>query len=144
LRITRPGCEFNNVVDQYSSTIDNLLHDWFEHSAISGYGDMRSLQTKVDSEVRNAREIPASEFEVEPEFLKQIQNLWSAHFLPRSVRAEPYKIHLYGPGGHFKSHRDHPEKGLVGTFLVGLGDTSSGETGHFCISDKKLRADTGS
>jgi hypothetical protein len=102
---------------------------------------MQSLETKIDSEVRNAREIPASEFEVKPEFLEQIQNLWKEHFLPRSVRAEPYKIHLYGPGGHFKSHRDTPETGLVGTFLVGLGDTSSASTGHFRIGDKALRAD---
>ena len=85
---------------------------------------MPSLKTEIDSEVRNAREIPASEFEVEPEFLGEIQELWGKHFLPRVVRAEPYKIHLYGPGGHFKSHRDTPETGLVGTFLVGLGDTS--------------------
>jgi len=53
----------------------------------------------------------------------------------------PYKIHLYGPGGHFKSHRDTPETGLVGTFLVGLGDTSSTYAGHFRIGDKTLRAD---
>jgi hypothetical protein len=144
LRITRPGCEYNSDVQRYSREIEGLLPGWFEHSAISGYGDMRSLETKVDCDVRNAREIPASEFEVKPEFLQQIQNLWRDHFLPRSVRAEPYKIHLYGPGGHFKSHRDTPETGLVGTFLVGLGDTSSADTGHFCIADERLKADGGS
>jgi hypothetical protein len=139
-RITRPGCEYT-----CSRGIKDLpvLHDWFENSAISGYGDMQSLETKVDCEVRNAREIPASEFEVEPELLQYIQKLWSKHFLPRSVRAEPYKIHLYGPGGHFKSHRDTPETGLVGTFLVGLGDTSSASTGHFRIDNKLLKAHRG-
>jgi hypothetical protein len=121
--------------------IERLLLDWFKNSAISGYGDMQSLETKVDSEVRNAREIQASEFEVKPEFLKKIQDLWGEQFLPRTVRAETYKIHLYGPEGHFKSHRDTPETGLVGTFLVGLGDTSSESAGHFCIADKKLRAE---
>jgi hypothetical protein len=105
---------------------------------------MQSLQTKVDCEVRNAREIPASEFEVQPKFLEKIQKLWREHFLPRSVRAEPYKIHIYGPGGHFKSHRDTPETGLVGTFLVGLGDTSSTSTGHFRIGGEAMRADAGS
>jgi hypothetical protein len=142
LRITRPGCEYNdNVNPWYNGTqAEELLHAWFEHSVISGYGDMQSLETKVDCEVRNAREIPASEFEVKPEFLKEIQKLWREKFLPRSVRAEPYKIHLYGPGGHFKSHRDTPERGLVGTFLVGLGDTSSTSAGHFCIADKTLKA----
>ncbi len=67
--------------------------------------------------------------------------MWREHFLPRNVRAEPYKIHLYGPGGHFKSHRDTPETGLVGTFLVGLGDTSRTSKGNFRISDKTLRAE---
>jgi len=61
---------------------------------------MQSLETKVDSEVRNAREIPASGFQVKPEFLGQIQKLWSEHFFPRDVRAEP-PIHLYSrPGGY--------------------------------------------
>ena len=99
-----------------------------------------TLETKVDHEVRNAREISASEFQVKPKFLRQIQKLWKEHFLPLNVRAEPYKIHLYGPGGHFKSHRDTPETGLVGTFLVCLGDTSSASAGHFRIGDKTLRA----
>ena len=140
LRITRPGCEFNGQVRQYMNEIDDLLPVWFEHSAISGYGDVQSFQTKVDSEVRHAREILASEFEVQPKLLEKIQDLWGEHFLPRKVRAQPYKIHLYGPGGHFKSHRDTPETDLVGTFLIGLGDTSSTSEGNFRIGDKTLRA----
>ena len=138
LRITRSGCEYDGPVNSYSTSPKGLLPDWFEKSAISGYGEIHS---KFDSKVRSAREIPASEFEVEPEFLRQIQWIWGDRFLPRVVRAEPYKIHLYGPGGHFKSHRDTPETSLVGTFLVGLGDTSSNSEGHFCIADKKLRAE---
>ena len=140
LRVTRLGCEYDGEVRHYTRKIADLLPLWFEHSAISGYGDMQSLETKVDCEVRNAREIPASEFEVEPIFLQKIQSLWSDHFLPRSVRAVPYKIHLYGPGGHFKSHRDTPETGLVGTFLVGVGDTSTSSEGHFRIGGLALEA----
>jgi len=98
---------------------------------------MQSLETKVDSEVRNAREILASNFQVKPEFLRQIQKLWSEHFLPRNVRAE-LPIRLYGPGGHFKSHRDStPETNLVGTFLVGFSDTSSTAAGHFHIGESR-------
>src|SRR6266511_3131514 len=162
LRITRPGCEYNGHIGRYSEEVDRLLPGWFDHSAISVYGDMQSMETKVDSEVRNTREIPASEFKVKPKFLEQIQESWGKHFLPRNVLAKPYKIHLYGPGGHFKSHRDTPETGLVGTFLVGLGDTSgtsdtssnsdtpsdsdtsSTAVGHFRIGDKTLRAERGS
>lgn len=71
----------------------------------------------------------------------RIQKLWKEHFVPGNVRAEPYKIHIYGPGGHFKSHRDTPEKDLVGTFLVGLGDTSSSSAGNFRIAEKTSRAE---
>jgi hypothetical protein len=117
-----------------------LLPVWYEHAAISGYGDMKSLETKVDDKVRSAREIVASEFSVEKTLLEKIQNAWAAHFLPRNVRVEPYKIHIYGHEGHFKSHRDTPEKDLVGTFLVGLGDTTKGR-GNFLIHERRLRAD---
>jgi hypothetical protein len=141
LHITRAGCEYDGDFTRKQTNIDTLLRTWFEHSAISGYGDMQTLETKVDPEVRNAREIPASEFEVRPEFLEKIEDLWGKRFIPRKVRAVPYKIHLYGPGGHFKSHRDTPETGLVGTFLVGLGDTSSSREGNFRIADKKLKAE---
>ena len=94
---------------------------------MSGYGDVRSQDTKIDLDVRNACEIPSDEFSVGKKLLGRIEAAWAKSFLPRKVRAEPYKIHLYGPGGHFKSHRDTPEMDLVGTFLLGLGDTEQDE-----------------
>jgi hypothetical protein len=100
------------------------LRRWYEAGAVSGYGDVKAQETKVDPSVRDAREITASEFRVSPDLIERVQDLWSASFFPTKVRAEPYKIHLYGPGGKFKPHRDTPETDLVGTFLVGLGDTS--------------------
>ena len=91
---------------------------------MSSYGDVRNQDTKIDLDVRNACEIPPDEFSVDKELLDRIEAAWAESFLPRKVRAEPYKIHLYGPEGHFKSHRDTPEMDLVGTFLLGLGDTA--------------------
>ena len=85
---------------------------------------MKNQETKIDLEVRNACEIVPEEFSVDKELLDRIEAAWAKNFLPRKVRAEPYKIHLYGPEGHFKSHRDTPEMNLVGTFLLGLGDTA--------------------
>ena len=58
------------------------------------------------------------------ELIKRVERLWSKCFLPKAVRATPHKIHIYGPGGQFKPHMDTPEQNLVGTFLVGLGDTT--------------------
>ena len=56
--------------------------------------------------------------------INQVEKLWSKYFLPKRVCVTPYKIHIYGPEGQFKPHMDTPEKNLVGTFLVGLGDTT--------------------
>jgi hypothetical protein len=34
---------------------------------------------------------------------------------PRKVKAVPYKINIYGPGGRFVAHKDTPQSGLVGS-----------------------------
>ncbi|KAH9943641.1 hypothetical protein B0H21DRAFT_484231 [Amylocystis lapponica] len=153
LRVTRQGCEYDDVVRpvqqddkaaaEPSGPIAQLLERWYEHAVVSGYGDVRAQETKINSDVRNAREIPAADFSVEPELLKRIQDCWEETFLMSGgVRVEPYKIHLYGHGGHFKTHRDTPQMDLAGTFLVGLGDTTGEKC--FCIADKYLSAGPGS
>ncbi|KAJ6518925.1 hypothetical protein C8R45DRAFT_1204224 [Mycena sanguinolenta] len=134
LTITRKGCEYEDDIsvsgrrreywDPENAENAERLRKWYEAGAISGYGDVKAQETKVDPDVRDAREIPASEFGVSADLIAKVQNIWSTHFFPTHVRAEPYKIHIYGPGGKFKAHRDTPETDLVGTFLVGLGDNS--------------------
>ncbi|TFY77293.1 hypothetical protein EWM64_g6714, partial [Hericium alpestre] len=118
LKISLPGFEFDGLVEDvqvegypHAETREKLpqnvrVREMFEHAETSGFGDIRAQETKVDSEVRNAREIPASQFTVESELLASIADCWTKDFLPSAVRVEPYKIHLYGPGGHFKTHRD--------------------------------------
>jgi len=91
----------------------------------SGYGDMKEMETKFDTSVRNAKELLWEKgVTAEKIMIQKISELWSDHMSPKDVRVEPYKMNIYGPGGHFQEHRDTPEKDLVGTFLVGLGDTS--------------------
>ncbi|KAJ6597276.1 hypothetical protein DFH09DRAFT_1134129 [Mycena vulgaris] len=128
LKISRTGCEYNGDISALAGSaadVGERLRQWYESGAVSGYGDVKAQETKVDPAVRDAREIPASEFSVAPELINRVQEIWGeASFFPTHVRAEPYKIHLYGPGGKFKAHRDTPETDLVGTFLLGLGDTS--------------------
>ncbi len=144
LRINRPGCEYDGLISpnrdslkshrsrrwkdiDLPSEIRNRLRQWYSNASASGYGDVREQVTKIDESVRTAREIGTSEFTVEDELLRRVENIWKEQFVPGcDVRAEPYKIHLYGPGGHFDTHRDTPQKDLMGTFLVGLGDTSGG------------------
>ncbi|KAK7683394.1 hypothetical protein QCA50_013656 [Cerrena zonata] len=136
LVITRPGCEYH-----WKDDLD--LARIFEHAAISGFGNVHTQETEFNPNVRNAREIPASEFTVNPELITEIEQHWAACFLPINIRAVPYKIHLYGPGGQFHSHKDTPEKDLVGTFLVGLGDTTK-PPGRFEIAGEHLSACCGS
>jgi len=100
------------------------LPQWYENSHSSGFGNVKTLETEINVDVRNAREINSSEFTVGQKLIKRVEGLWSMHFLPERVCAVPYKIHIYGPEGQFKPHMDTPEKNLVGTFLVGLGDTT--------------------
>ncbi|KAH7931210.1 hypothetical protein BV22DRAFT_5670 [Leucogyrophana mollusca] len=147
LHITRPGCEFDQDInpneDKDDDVLNKVLKRWYENGAISGYGDIRAQETLVNEDVRRAREINSSEFSVDPELLQQVQDLWDQHFFPNtSVRAEPYKIHIYGPSGHFKTHRDTPQRDLVGTFLLGLGDTAW--TGNLLVDGMRVRADPGS
>ncbi|OSD05492.1 hypothetical protein PYCCODRAFT_1385320 [Trametes coccinea BRFM310] len=155
LRITRRGCEFDAPItpspvpesdvrdEAEAKRLEELLKRWYDHATVSGYGDVHEQVTKVDSEVRNAREISASEFTVGRKLLRSIQRQWRKHFVPGTrVRAEPYKIHLYGPGGGFKEHRDTPQKDLVGTFLLGLGDTTGRGEGLY-VDGKRMTAHPG-
>ncbi|OBZ72990.1 hypothetical protein A0H81_07209 [Grifola frondosa] len=152
LTITRPGCKSETSIKPGEKSTRNgpvgkLLQTWYTNATVSGYGDVREQVTKVDKNVRNAREIPATEFAVPQELVEQIQKCWDEHFFPNTgVRVEPYKIHLYGPGGHFKMHRDTPEKDLVGTFLVGLGDTTTyhDEDDGIKVDGQHMKANRGS
>ena len=157
LQITRPKCEFDGAlvpptkfdsfnrptfVAREGKSRGARLKKWYENGDVSGYGDVREQVTRVDEKVRNAREIPATQFHVEPELLERIAALWDQNFYPNhGIRVEPYKIHLYGPEGHFDIHRDTPQKDLVGTFLLGLGDTSTG--GGLEVNKKKIPAHEG-
>ncbi|KAI0064509.1 hypothetical protein BV25DRAFT_1800507 [Artomyces pyxidatus] len=129
LKITRPGSEYDaDIYPSFGySRSDKRTADWlsqlFDNAAPSGYGDVRAQETKFDVKIRDAREILASEFSVTPELIDTIRQTRAANFYPCEVRVEPYKIHLYGKGGHFDAHRDTPETALVGTFLLGIGDT---------------------
>ncbi|KAH9856771.1 hypothetical protein C2E23DRAFT_809049 [Lenzites betulinus] len=162
LRITRPGCEFDGYIGPNRTTsfkyprweethedktlreeLNQRLRQWHDSAQTSGYGDVREQVTKIDESVRTAREIGTSEFVVEAELLRRIERIWTEHFVPSSgVRAEAYKIHLYGPGGHFKMHRDTPQHDLAGTFLIGLGDTAS--SGGLVVDGKAMEARPGS
>ncbi|KAF8216641.1 hypothetical protein K438DRAFT_1953548 [Mycena galopus ATCC 62051] len=125
LTITRTGCEYEGIIGASEREVDTneRLRKWYEVGALSGYGDVKTQETEVDSNMCSVREIPASEFHVSPDSVALVEENWSNSLFPMHVRVEPYKIYIYGPGGKFKHQRDSAETDLVGMFLVGLGNT---------------------
>ncbi|KAH8834178.1 hypothetical protein DL96DRAFT_1456806, partial [Flagelloscypha sp. PMI_526] len=144
LKVTLLGAEFDQKIrpKKYPSTASATIKKWFSAATVSGYGDVRALETKIDETVRAAREISAEHIQLEDSLLRIVERTWSDnHFIPSQVRGQLYKMHLYGPRGHFQSHKDTPERDLVGTFLLGLGEDSY--HGNFKIGEKRFTAAEG-
>jgi formylglycine-generating enzyme required for sulfatase activity/TPR repeat protein len=115
--IVLDDCRADVALDDVSA---DLLRQIYDAAAPATFGDMNAMQTRVDPLVRSGREVDCSGFSVPPALCRWVEQTWAEHFLPASVRAEAYKINLYGPGDRFATHRDTPEKDLVGTFLLAL------------------------
>lgn len=94
---------------------------------------MKTLKTVFDESVHRARQIDAEHFSVSPALISKVEEMWSKKFYPSSVTAVPYKIKLYDRKGMFKPHKDTPETGLVGTFLIGLTAVVYWYLEHLCL-----------
>lgn len=117
VRLRLAGCPPAVALDGVSADTLRKMYAAADHAT---FGDMKSMETRVDPLVRSGREIPSSGFQVSRALCEWVRCTWAAHFRPTGVRVEPYKINLYGPGDRFAMHRDTPEKDLVGTFLLAL------------------------
>jgi hypothetical protein len=115
----------------------------FDSLPFGGYGDLVSMETKVDVNVRCAKDLPKEEITLTPECTALLASMWREEkMLPRDVTVEPYKINMYGKGGKFARHVDTPSVGMVGTIVVTIlsSDNSSFE---FVIDDEKPSAQRG-
>jgi hypothetical protein len=112
------GAAEHAALDGVSGALFRRIYD---AAAPGTFGDLQAMETRVDPLVRSGRELPADRFAVSPDLCAWVERTWAEHFQPARVRVEPYKINIYGPGDRFAAHRDTPEAGLVGTFLVALG-----------------------
>ena len=80
------------------------------------FGDLRDLSTRVDIEVRNARDLTADQFTVSKDFIREIGEEWAKSGLfPADVDIVPYKVNLYAQGGKFRKHVDTPSLSFAGT-----------------------------
>jgi hypothetical protein len=110
-----------------SELTPSVLEILYDKAPDAAYGDLKNLETVVDSEVRKGKDVTSDFFEVDQKLLDTIQDTWSETPLyPTKVIAKPYKINLYREGDHFQKHQDTPNADLVGTFLIGLCDESKG------------------
>ena len=115
------------------------LKDLFTIAPDAPYGDNRTLETKIDKEVRDAKDISLDHFTIDPSVIQQISDLWSRNLYPKNVIVKPYKINLYGKNGHFDRHKDTPDKDMVGTGLIALTESSSALTIHSVDLEDKYR-----
>ena len=97
----------------------------FDLASPAPYGDQKNLETVVNTEVRDARDISLEHFEISPEVIREIADRWregqeDGYLYPRNVIVKPYKINLYGKDGHFELHQDTPGKDMVGTALIAI------------------------
>ena len=123
LNVTRPWCEYQGAIMQL--TVDADVKRFHVHASPSGYGDMQTMTTVINPDVRSAQELTSDEFTVSDDVLQLEVRLWQTRFCPPAVRAEAYKVNVYEPGDFFEPHKDTPAGGLVGTLLLGLGDRAT-------------------
>jgi hypothetical protein len=108
----------------------------YAQGQISGFGDVTTQENRIDATVRRSREITDFSLTDEDGDCRAIEQMWSKHFLPANVRAEPYKISLYKDGDFFSPHKDTPSTNLVGTFLIALHEPELKKSGGLKLQDE--------
>lgn len=111
-------------------------------ASVSGFGDMKKMETVVDENVRKARELGPDRVEVDPLLVRYLEAKWSETLMPADVAIKFYKLNIYGPGGRFSAHKDTPESGLIGTALVNVFD-STGDRNNFILDHKIIKFGSG-
>jgi len=116
IKIEKKNYQYNGTINMKQEEAKRL----YENAEEATFGNLETMTTDINPEVRNGRHLSNSYFEVNPKIIEKLEKKWSLEMLPREVKIIPYKINLYGKGDYFKRHRDTPDKNLVGTILVSL------------------------
>jgi hypothetical protein len=97
---------------------------------LAPYG--KGAKTKHDESVRKCWQLDAKHFSFKGKawnrYLKDTLEKVSADLgISGKISAKPYKLLLYGPGGHFKAHRDTEKlDAMFGTLIVALPSRHEG------------------
>ena len=92
----------------------------------------RGERTVLDEKVRKSWQLEASRFSFKSpqwkKFLKQtVDQVRLDLGIQGKISAHPYKLLLYGKGGHFKAHRDTEKlDAMFGTLIIALPSTHQG------------------
>ena len=139
-------------VRRYESfTLEECISDRFLSFAKQApYGDLHTEQTVINTDVRDAWEIAAGEWEFVCQYRGQysfpsrnaLKNIISDEISRQlafgaRVKLVPYKINIYKPGGHFAGHVDTPSDAkMLGTLILAL--PTGYEGGELKIQDEVL------
>lgn len=108
------GLKLRRQVESLSELTDRLPKAAFGHGS----------ETKIDPSVRDARQLKATEFDVNipSEALEQIKSeIKSGLLLETDIALEPYSLNVYEKGGRFLKHKDTPRgNDMIGTLVVCL------------------------
>lgn len=104
----------------------------------STFGDLKNNETKIDTKVRMAYEIPGAHVKLSKftkDFLDKIRPVVSSTlFSGKPIRFEINKVNVYPVGGFFTKHVDTPRKGVIGTLVLQLVSEFYG--GELVIQEK--------
>jgi hypothetical protein len=92
----------------------------------------QGTKTVLDESIRKCRQIDASRFSLKsPDWMKYLERV-TRHItrelgISCKVVAEPYKLLVYEPGGHFKPHRDTEKlDAMFGSLILSLPSSHTG------------------
>jgi hypothetical protein len=112
---------------------------------VAPYG--KGTKTKRDESVRKCWQLDARHFSFKSkawsQYLKATLAKISADLgITGKISAKPYKLLLYGPGGHFKAHRDTEKlDAMFGTLIVALPSRHEGGQLHIRHGGEQVTVD---
>eukprot|EP00026_Physarum_polycephalum_P004039 Phypoly_transcript_04056.p1 GENE.Phypoly_transcript_04056~~Phypoly_transcript_04056.p1 ORF type:complete len:720 (+),score=149.53 Phypoly_transcript_04056:104-2263(+) len=98
------------------------------------FGDLKTMQTKLDPNVRVALECNSDRFEFQTNLRNVTRYIKAKLNNDKNVELTPYKLNIYEPGGFFKEHVDTPVNPgeMIGSLVVCL--PSEHEGGELIVS----------
>ncbi len=135
LQIKASDGSFVECGNQWDLKIDAIK----QQCAPAPFGDLASMTTKVDPDVRSGLTIDyerlgfyveskkTKDFSPHNVALEKLLEKVQEEFQDDTLYLEPYKLNMYEQGGHFKAHKDTPRyPNMVGTMVIRLQPANKG------------------